>query len=603
MLREQDRIERNSLGMLGEFKDTVNEYTWISSTNGGSPSMSRYLKTCSDYDDIESRPVLENCIGTVSHDIGIASKCHDLQYDFDIVIRRSKVTDHIKYITIDGRSLDMQSEYSVNRVVITYDSAASDTNVAVKVRLVSTYRSEDREIKYHAWNMVLDVLRYVITCPYDFDMSVLNKEYRTLCGRYIFQRSNVCIYLCDDLSLSDNVHVITCDGMFSVLTILDNITSLYVMKSKRHIMLDLESSSAHKRSIENLCGINLEHEVTATVIFGYYKVSVDHKPSTFLCSELYIGNDEGISFIPGAGTEESFNIGHVTISKTHPIPSARCNSDTWREAVLSRNYKRRTVKLRLVRQHNRRHGSIMMSDSNDRPIRNVLDRYIVNNLIRVMKETAPMIIFIVDAPRPEYMKLLEYTTCVFMYETADWESENAGYDHDASYGTNHEVIVYGDMNRDILKSKVKAGEKVLIKAYISYSAHDSVSNVVQEITRYNVPNPLPLLIDIGKNMQRYSLDTIWKRNRLSINVLLCTDMREYTLFAHMLNHHKVYECCRTVLFSMFSERQCDYDGLGFIGSNVILDAMLALCEHEDIDSSVIPAGSTSSQIIMSLYGR
>ena len=28
----------------------------------------------------------------------------------------------------------------------------------------------------------------------------------------------------------------------------------------------------------------------------------------------------------------------------------------------------------------------MMSDSNDRPIRNVLDRYIVNNIIRVMKE-------------------------------------------------------------------------------------------------------------------------------------------------------------------------------------------------------------------------
>ena len=155
--------------------------------------------------------------------------------------------------------------------------------------------------------MVLDVLRSAITCPYDLDTSILNKEYRTLCNRYIFQRSNACIYLCDDLSLSDDVHVVTCDGMFSVLTILDNITSLYVTKSKRHIMLDLESSNMHKRSIENLCGINLKHEVTATVIFGYYKVSVDYKPSTFLCSELYIGNDEGISFTSDVGTKESFN--------------------------------------------------------------------------------------------------------------------------------------------------------------------------------------------------------------------------------------------------------------------------------------------------------
>ena len=451
--------------------------------------------------------------------------------------------------------------------------------------------------------MVLDVLRSAITCPYDLDMSILNKEYRTLCDIYIFQRSRACIYLCDDLSLSDDVHVVTCDGMFSVLTILDNITSLYVMKLKRHIMLDLESSNMHKRSIENLCGINLKHEVTATVIFGYYKVSVDHKPSTFLCSELYIGNDEGISFTSDVGTKESFNIGHVSISKVHPVPSAHCNSDTWREAMLSRNYKRRTVKLRLVRQHSRRYGSIMMSDSNDRPIRNVLDRYIVNNLIRVMKETAPMIIFIVDAPRPEYMKLLEYTTCVFMYEATDWECEDTSYDHGASYGTNHEVIVYGDVDRHILKSKVKAGEKTLIKAYISYSVRDSVSSVVQEITRYNVPNPVPLLIDIGKNMQQHSLNTMWIHNGVNIHVLLCADMSTPKGFASVLNNHKVYECCRTVLFSMFSERQRDYDGLVFMGSNVILDAMLALCEHKDIDSSAIPAGSISSQIIMSLYGR
>ena len=47
------------------------------------------------------------------------------------------------------------------------------------------------------------------------------------------------------------------------------------------------------------------------------------------------------------------------------------------------------------------------------PIRSILDRYIVNNLIRKMKETAPMIVSIVDAPRPEYMRLLEYTTCVY----------------------------------------------------------------------------------------------------------------------------------------------------------------------------------------------
>ena len=271
--------------------------------------------------------------------------------------------------------------------------------------------------------------------------------------------------------------------------------------------------------------------------------------------------------------------------------------------MLSRNYKRRTVKLRLVRQHSRRYGSIMMSDSNDRPIRNVLDRYIVNNLIRVMKETAPMIIFIVDAPRPEYMKLLEYTTCVFMYEATDWECEDTSYDHGASYGTNHEVIVYGDVDRHILKSKVKAGEKTLIKAYISYSVRDSVSSVVQEITRYNVPNPVPLLIDIGKNMQQHSLNTMWIHNGVNIHVLLCADMSTPKGFANALNNHKVYECCRTVLFSMFSERQRDYDGLVFMGSNVILDAMLALCEHKDIDSSAIPAGSISSQIIMSIYGR
>ena len=43
--------------------------------------------------------------------------------------------------------------------------------------------------------------------------------------------------------------------------------------------------------------------------------------------------------------------------------------------------------------------------------------------------------------------------------------------------------------------------------------------------------------------------------------------------------HRLCECRRTMLFSMFSELQHDYDDLAFMGSNVIFDSMLALCEH------------------------
>ena len=72
-------------------------------------------------------------------------------------------------------------------------------------------------------------------------------------------------------------------------------------------------------------------------------------------------------------------------------------------------------------------------------------------------------------------------------------SADASYDHGASYGTNHEMIVYDDKDRDTMRSKIKASEKTLVKAYISYSIYDSISNVVQEITRYNVPDPVPVL--------------------------------------------------------------------------------------------------------------
>ena len=37
--------------------------------------------------------------------------------------------------------------------------------------------------------------------------------------------------------------------------------------------------------------------------------------------------------------------------------------------------------------------------------------------------------------------------------------------------------------------------------------------------------------------------------------------------------HRLCECRRTMLFSMFSELQHDYDDLAFMGSNVIFDGM------------------------------
>ena len=60
--------------------------------------------------------------------------------------------------------------------------------------------------------------------------------------------------------------------------------------------------------------------------------------------------------------------------------------------------------------------------------------------------------------------------------------------------------------------------------------------------------------------------------------------------------HRLCECRRTMLFSMFSELQHDYDDLAFMGSNVIFDGMLALCEHNDTKSSTLPASSIASQI-------
>lgn len=81
----------------------------------------------------------------------------------------------------------------------------SDVNVTVKVRLVSRYNSQDHEIRHRKWNMILDVLRSVNTFLYDLDLSMLNNEYRAICSRYMFQRSNPCIYLSNDLRLSHAV--------------------------------------------------------------------------------------------------------------------------------------------------------------------------------------------------------------------------------------------------------------------------------------------------------------------------------------------------------------------------------------------------------------
>ena len=53
-------------------------------------------------------------------------------------------------------------------------------------------------------------------------------------------------------------------------------------------------------------------------------------------------------------------------------------------------------------------------------------------------------------------------------------SADASYDHGASYGTNHEVVVYDDIDRDTMRSKIKASKKTLVKAYISYSIYDSI---------------------------------------------------------------------------------------------------------------------------------
>ena len=54
------RIERDNLATLEQFENISNAYTWVSTTNSKLPSISRYLRTCSDYDDILSCPVLEN---------------------------------------------------------------------------------------------------------------------------------------------------------------------------------------------------------------------------------------------------------------------------------------------------------------------------------------------------------------------------------------------------------------------------------------------------------------------------------------------------------------------------------------------------------------
>ena len=77
---------------------------------------------------------------------------------------------------IDGKSLDMQSQHAIDRVMITYNDMESDVSVAVKVRLVSTYHSQDHETRHHKWNMIFNVLCSVITCSYDLDMSVLNNK-------------------------------------------------------------------------------------------------------------------------------------------------------------------------------------------------------------------------------------------------------------------------------------------------------------------------------------------------------------------------------------------------------------------------------------------
>ena len=141
----------------------------------------------------------------------------------------------------------------------------------------------------------------------------------------------------------------------------------------------------------------------------------------------------------------------------------------------------------------------MTPNSDDEPIDWILDRYVMNNLVKIMKETVPMIIFIVDVPRPEYMRLLENTTCVFMYKGTD--STDANYDHDVSHGTNHKMNVYDNTDHDSMRSKVKAGEKTLVKAYVSYSTSDSISNTVHKITQTNLSGPMSILIDTRKNMQ------------------------------------------------------------------------------------------------------
>lgn len=112
------RIRRDDLYMIGHFKELTNVYTLVPSTNCGSPSMSRFLRTFSDYHDILNCPVLQNYVSTFSHDIGIVSKCQELQPSFDLVMKRDDSMDPIKYITINGESFVMQNQHDIDKVMI-----------------------------------------------------------------------------------------------------------------------------------------------------------------------------------------------------------------------------------------------------------------------------------------------------------------------------------------------------------------------------------------------------------------------------------------------------------------------------------------------------
>lgn len=50
------------------------------------------------------------------------------------------------------------------------------------------------------------------------------------------------------------------------------------------------------------------------------------KSSMFLCSEMYIGNHERVSYISDMGIYTSFNIRHISVFKVHPLPAVLCSS-------------------------------------------------------------------------------------------------------------------------------------------------------------------------------------------------------------------------------------------------------------------------------------